>query len=364
MDIRKNKAPNTPRTGGGFSAIELLITATILGIVTSVGAMGISHARASVRLSGAAREYATYIEKARLHSIRSHADDASERASIEINEDRTSYDVIMDLDGDGDMDTRTITLPDGVTFQTVETIAFDWRGRTWNTVGGMTMSNAQVSITLQGSTDSISIDVTGSGDITVDSQVFDDSVPSINLHIADLRYGATPTPTPFIETPTPTPTPDAVPTPDNSANPNPTPTPPIDLGDIIPVPTPTPSGRPTATPTPAATPTPVATPTPTPTPILPCILSVSIPSLTLSLDGTATIKVGHDGTSSLSISGTSSKPSDLQVTPGGAQTVAAGGTASFTIKSKKTIGIYSVTFSSGCGTKVVPVVVVGLSLGL
>lgn len=365
MGIRKNKTnSHLSRTGGGFSAIELLITTTILGIVTGVGAMGISHARASVRLSGAAREYASYIEKARLHSIRNHADDASERASIEINEDRTSYDVTMDLDGDGVMDTRTITLPDGVTFQTVETVAFDWRGRTWNTAGGLTMSNAQVSITLQGSNDSVSIDITGSGDITIDSQVFDDSVPSVNLHIADLTSGATPTPTPFIETPTPTPTPDAVPTPDNSANPNPTPTPPIDLGDIIPVPTPTPASTPNprATPSPAATPTPVATPTPTP--ILPCILSVNLPSLTLGLDGTATIKVGHDGTSSLSITGTSSKPSDLQVTPGGAQTVAAGGTASFTIKSKKTLGIYSVTFSSGCGTKVVPVVVVSLGLGL
>ncbi len=100
--------------------------------------MGITRARASVRLSGAAREYASYIEKARVFSIRSHADDAAERATIAINDDQSSYDVTMDLDGDGDMDTRTITLPNGVTFDTVETIAFDWRGRTWNTVGGIT----------------------------------------------------------------------------------------------------------------------------------------------------------------------------------------------------------------------------------
>jgi hypothetical protein len=75
-------------------------------------------------------------------------------------------------------------------------------------------------------------------------------------------------------------------------------------------------------------------------------------------EGTATIKVSHDGNSSISITGTSSKPSDIQVTPGGAQSVSAGGLTTFTIKSKKSIGVYSVTFSSGCGSKVVPVVVI------
>ena len=71
--------------------------------------MGITRARASVRLAGAAREYGAYIEKARIQSIRSHADDASERASIAISDDKTSYTVTLDLDGDGDLDTRTVT---------------------------------------------------------------------------------------------------------------------------------------------------------------------------------------------------------------------------------------------------------------
>jgi Tfp pilus assembly protein FimT len=359
MRMQKNKTNyHTLRTGRGFSVIELLVTATILTIVTGFGLMGISRARAAVRLSGAAREYASYIEKARVLSIRSHADDAAERASITINADRTSYDVTMDLDGDGDMDTRTIPLPDGVTFETVETIAFDWRGRTWNTVGGVTSANAQVSIRLQGSDDSISIDVTGSGDITVDSHVFDDSVPNVNLHVADLAAGPTPTPTP-VSAATPTPTPVAVGTPDPTANPNPTPIP--ETGNGTPVPTPTPAGHgnPHATPTP--TPAPTATPTPTPVPVV-CTISADKPTLNLGLDGTTTIKVSHNLGASVSITGTSSKPSDLQVTPGGAQSVNSGGSASFTIKAKKKLGIYSVTFSSSCGTKVVPVIVVLLTL--
>src|SRR5215207_5043380 len=214
MRMQKNKTnSHTLRTGGGFSAIELLITATILTIVSALGLMGITRARASVRLSGAAREYASYIEKARIFSIRSHADDAAERANVAINDDRMSYDVTMDLDGDGGMDTRTISLPDGVTFQTAETIAFDWRGRTWNTVGVVTSSNAQVSIRLQNSNDAVSVDVTVSGDITIDSQVFDDSVPNVNLNVGDLAAGATPVPTPD-SVATPTPTPDVTGTPD------------------------------------------------------------------------------------------------------------------------------------------------------
>ncbi len=355
----RNTNPNSnTRRSCGFSAIELIITATVLTIITGLGLMGITRARASIRLSGAAREYASYIEKARIHSIRSHADNAAERATIEINDDRISYDVIMDTDGDGAMDTRTIALPEGVTFETVETIAFDWRGRTWSTVGAITTPNAQVSIRLQSSVDAISIDVTGSGDITIDSQVFDDAVPTVTLNVGDLTAGATPVPTPDFDTvpvPTPTPTPDGPTNPDDSANPFPTP--PVST-PTPPVSTPTPPVS-TPNPTPAATPAATPTPAPTPTPIIPCLLNVDLPSLTLKLDGTATIKVSHNGSTSLSISGSSSKPSDLQVS-GGSQSVAPGGFATFTVTSKRALGIYSVTFSTSCGTKVVPVVVVAL----
>lgn len=355
MGMQKRKV-NKKR--GGFSAIELIITATVLAIITGLGLLGITRARASIRLSGAAREYATYIEKARLYSIRSHADDASERASLAIDDDLTSYVVTMDLDGDGGMDSRTISLPDGVKFETVETIAFDWRGRTYSTVGGVTSANAQVSIRLLGSIDSVSIDVTGSGDITIDSKVFDDSVPNVSLKVGDLASGATPVPTP---TATPSASPLAIATPDPTADPEPTP---IEVGadpEATPTPvataTPTPSPSPTATATPTPTPSPSPTATPTPAP---CTIKTDLSSLIISLDGTKTIKVSHDSSTSISITGTSSKPADLQVTPGGAQTVAAGGAATFTIKSKRSIGIYSVTFSSGCGSKTVGVVVASL----
>jgi type II secretory pathway pseudopilin PulG len=354
--MQKTKATLKTRKQKGFTMVEIVIMATIIAIVTAFGLVGITRAKASVRLSGAAREYATYIERARMHSIRSHADEAAERASVAINAAKTGYDVTMDLDGDGGMDTRTINLPDDVSFETVETIGFDWRGRTWSTVEGVTTANAQVSIRLKNGSDSVSVDVTGSGDITIDSRVFDDSVPNVNLRVGDLASGPTPTPTPADTTPDP----DATPTPPLSDGlPVPTPTIPVSDGGL-PVPTPTPTGNGNGSDNgngngqPTPTPTPTATPTPTPAP---CTITTDPATLTLSMEGTRTIKVSHDGSSAVSITGTSSKPSDLQVTPGGAQSVGAGSASTFTVKSKKSIGVYSITFSSGCGSKVVPVVV-------
>ena len=170
MNLPRTKANHkTSRKRGGFTAIELIITVAVITIVSGFGILGITRAKASIRLAGAAREYASYVEKARVLSIRSHADDASERSTIAINESKTSYDITMDLDNDGDLDTRTITLPDGIEFDgDPETIAFDWRGRTWNTKNGVTLPNEQVSIRLKNSNDVVSIDVTGSGDITID----------------------------------------------------------------------------------------------------------------------------------------------------------------------------------------------------
>jgi hypothetical protein len=344
------------RRHGGFSAIELIGTATVLAIVTTFGLIGITKARASVRLSGAAREYASYVEKARIFSIRRHADDAAERASVVINADQASYDVTMDLDGDGGNDTRTISLPSGITFDTVESISFDWRGRTMSTVAGVTTPNAQVSIRLLSSDDSISIDVTGSGDITIDSQVFDDAVPTVSLNVGDLSAGSTGSGTTSPSTSGPTSSATPTPIPVDVTDSVPTPTPVIDIGDGLPVATPTPSATATPTPTPTPNATPTATPTPTPSAMV-CTINVDKIAVSMGSDGTATIKVSHDANTSVSITATSSKASDLQVTPGGPQLVGAGGATTFTLKSKKGIGVYTVTFSSGCGSKTVAVTV-------
>ena len=74
-------------------------------------------------------------------------------------------------------------------------------------------------------------------------------------------------------------------------------------------------------------------------------------------ESTTTVKVSHNANTTLSVSGSSSKPSDLQVTPGGNQSLGAGSYTVFTLKSKKSLGTYSVTFSASCGSKTVPVVI-------
>lgn len=356
MRMKKSKAKlHRRRNRDGFSAVELIITATVVTIVTAFGVMGINRAQASIRLSGSVREYASYVEKARLFSIRSHADDAGERASLVINENKTSYDITMDLDGDGDLDTRTIALPGGIEFVKAETVAFDWRGRTYNTVDGMTFAKAQVSIRLKNRFETASVDITGSGDVTVNSAVFDDEVPNVTLKVGDLAAGATPVPTPsssIVPSTNPADT-----TPDTTTSPVPVDstgstgtTPPTSA-----TPTPTPTSTPTPTPTPTAT----ATPTPNQVPDI-CTINADQLLLTLSQEGTTTIKVSHNASVSIAVTASSSKASDLQVTPGGSQTISAGGSATFTVKSKKSSGVYSVTFKASCGQKVVPVTILGL----
>ena len=358
MGIRKNKVNSNRRTDGGFSVVEVLVTAVVLTVVSSVGVMGITRARASVRIAGAAREFGAYVEKARIQSIRSHADDAAERAGIVINDDKTSYTVMVDLNGDGVLETKTVTLPNGIAFDSVESIAFDWRGRTWHTMGAITEPNAQVSIRLVNSYETVSIDVTGSGDITINSAVFDDEVPNVSLKVGDLASGPTPTPNPgTTETATPTPTPDPVATPDNTANPDPTPLPTPGDGDTLPVPTPTPT--PQTSPTPAATPTPTPQASPTPSEPSVCTLTVDKIAAILLEDGSTKIKVGQTSGEALRITATSSSPSNLQVSPA-SQTISSGATGEFQVKAKRTTGVYSVTFSTSCGSKVVPVTVISL----
>ena len=367
--MMKSKANlKTSRKGGGFSVVELIITATVLTIVTGFGILGINRAKASIRLSSAAREYASYIEKARVLSIRSHADDANERSTIAINENKTSYNLTMDLDNDGDLDTRTITLPSGIEFDgDPETIAFDWRGRTWNTRSdGNTEPNAQVSIRLKNGLEIVSIDVTGSGDITINSAVFDDEVPDVTLKVGDLASNGTPnttTTTPTTTTTTPGSETPGTTTPPVTTDPGTDPVDTVPGSDPTTDPNPSPSPSPTSTPTSSPSPSPSPSPTSQQPPAV-CTLTADMPTLNLSLQGSGTIKVRHNASVNLTITGTSSKPSDLQVS-GGGQSVAPGGFATFTIKSKRLLGSYNVTFSTSCGEKVVPVTVVSvITLGL
>jgi prepilin-type N-terminal cleavage/methylation domain-containing protein len=311
----------------GFSLIQLLITIAVVAIVSALAVYGIATARQRVRLTNSSRLLASYIEKARVDSVRRHAETAGQLAGITFLTNR-SYRVTMDFDGDGTMETRVVTLDEGVVIATnplPDPITFDWRGRL------VAAPDKRVSITLEYGNDQRSVDVTRSGDVTIDSQEYLDDVPDVNINVnapsgidndstLNGNYSATPTPT-VVPTPTPTPTPPVDPTPTPTATPTPTPTA-------------------TATPTPTPTPTPSGTATPTPTPT-PCSVSASPSALSIH-------KNGGTGTVDWTVvSGSvtfSSGPSNLKVTETS--------TNHFMVESLNTSrGDFTLVFSTPCGNR-------------
>ena len=56
----------------GMSVVDMLITLTIIGIVTSFAVVNINVARDGLRLTNSAQVLSAYLEKARLAAIRCH----------------------------------------------------------------------------------------------------------------------------------------------------------------------------------------------------------------------------------------------------------------------------------------------------
>jgi hypothetical protein len=199
------------------------------------------------------------------------------------------------MDFGSGVETRTFDLDPGIEFGTDPAkVTFDWRGRL---LGEAVVFQVR-SIYLK---DSIPVDVSGSGDVTIWSQYFPDQlIPEVtNSTAADDVNHPSPSPSPSVS---PSVEASPSPSPSNGASPTPTPTP-----------TPTPS--PTATPhgngngngpdgnngnngnngnsSPTPTPTPSASPSPTVVPQ--CVATITPSTLLLSqgndptkLTGTAT----------------------------------------------------------------------------
>lgn len=181
-----SNAHTTLKRECGFTTVQLIITIAIIGIASTFAVVAIGHSRSAMRLSASERELASYLEQARTDSIRRHASapasgetDLRAKVSVPAN-GATTYTVTMDFDKDGVLDSpRTISLQSGVTFNGVaNTVAFDWRGRT----------AGEISIGLineRGSTSNINI--TGSGDITLNTDVFqDEDIPAVVLNKGDV----------------------------------------------------------------------------------------------------------------------------------------------------------------------------------
>jgi prepilin-type N-terminal cleavage/methylation domain-containing protein len=132
-------APNNSTRG--FTLIELLIVITILAVVSGFALMQVSRARAVMVRENAARQLGSYLEKARVDSLRRHPTNSAQMAQVTLI-NATFYSVTIDADGNGTLDApKVFSLPanSGLQFNTPypRTIYFNWRGRTVDTAGNI-----------------------------------------------------------------------------------------------------------------------------------------------------------------------------------------------------------------------------------
>lgn len=325
----------------GFSTIQLVITIAVMTIVSGFAVVSISRARDHVRLMNSARQFAASVERARGDAVRRHS-----TATVSVS-DNDTYVIRMDWDGFGNATDRSSDLERGVTFtpgMVGKSITFNWRGRIVSEESFGFVVNSGSAMWQR----TVSVGVTGSGDVTFDAEYFYDSqLPAVTTTGSGGGVLSEPGATPGSGSPSPSPSPGASPTP--TAGPSPTPTP-----DPYASPTPYPSPTPTASPSPSVTTSPSPTGTATPSP-QPCLLNAP-DSLTITSDASASVSVNRTNvTGTGTISATSSNSGQIQVSPSSA-TVSGTGAASFTVTVKKQSG--SVTFaSSGCTAKTTTITV-------
>lgn len=306
------------RTGErGFSMLQLVLVVGIVVIVSAFSVIRISQARASMRLQNSARLFASYIEKARLDAIRRHTG-----TTVDIS-GPSSYDITMDFNGNGVPYTRRFTLETDVVFTdsnnatltvdgsgnvsspngaAVPWADFDFRGRTTECTMLFRLKNSNsVTSTVQ---------VMGSGDVTVDTAVFSPST---------VTYGSVNTTSDVNSTATVM---------GNGTH-----------NDASPCGT---SGAATTTPPPT-------------TGAGSCQIGPSVGLVTIRRNGGSTANINIIVNSAGTIN--ASPHSNLAVTPPSrAVTAGTGGTFSFTVSSvNKSRGTFPVIFTSPCGSTTVQV---------
>ena len=291
------------RTGsqGGFTMLQLVMTVTVMTILGTFAFMGITSARADMRLTGSARQFAAHVEKARIDAVRRHVSSASP-TKVEFV-DANTYRVTMDWDGSGTATARDFTFETGVSLfsQPTAPITFDWRGRMTACAATFSLYNV--------SNQQTTIDITGSGDVTVDSdieQVATVSHTNVNQTV-DIYTDAT------VKGTTAAPTISAT---DCSG---------VTIGPV--------GGAIGGGGGGGGAGTPV------------CSLIADPGAISIRKNGgTGSVSISVGATATVSVTGTS----NLQFTPS-SQTVTTSGTTAFTVKSlNNTRGTFTITFTNGC----------------
>ena len=150
------------RRDRGIGMVELVIVVAIVGIVSTVALLQIRSARSVLRVQNSVRQLAAYMEKARVDAVRRHS-----TSRVTFTDTRT-YTVTMDFNNSGSSSTRTFTFQEGVRLASSELpdVTFNWRGRTL-TAGSSCVTTFAVSDVIN---NGLSVDVSGSGDVTVENK--------------------------------------------------------------------------------------------------------------------------------------------------------------------------------------------------
>jgi Tfp pilus assembly protein FimT len=146
----------------GVGIVELVIVLALIGIVSAFALIQVRSSRSALRVQNSVRQLASLMEKARIDAVRRHG-----TSTVTFSNTRT-YSVSMDFNGGGTPTTRTFTFQDGVQLASSElpNVTFNWRGRTL-TSGSSCVTTFAVSDTMD---HGLSVDVSGSGDVTVENQ--------------------------------------------------------------------------------------------------------------------------------------------------------------------------------------------------
>jgi prepilin-type N-terminal cleavage/methylation domain-containing protein len=151
--LDKSTNDHGKRREAGFSMIEVMLVATMIGVLSCYAGLRIAWAQDNLRLTNSAQILSGYVEKSRLAAIRCHC-----TSSLQII-NNANYTVTGYLRGPS-LETLSIPLESNIVFTSnQQTITFDWRGRT----------NNNYPIIIRNSRRSVTVNVAGGGDVTINS---------------------------------------------------------------------------------------------------------------------------------------------------------------------------------------------------
>lgn len=186
------KAPlnsNKTSDASGFTLLELIMVVMMISILVGFAITQIAQAKQNITRANAVRELTTYIEKARLDSIRRHATTPAQMAQVAII-NTGFYSVTLDANGDGTVEApRVISMPadsnlliQNGTFP--RTIMFNWRGRTVDSSGNTTNPD---NVVIGNGYGSSTVRITNAGQTAIDVTPTAGTVSNIDTSLPALR---------------------------------------------------------------------------------------------------------------------------------------------------------------------------------